>query len=282
MRTALALAIFAVLFLSGSTGFAEPRITARLSQNQINTSQSSEFLIQAEWPRSEAQYQFALPNLPLKNLKAELRGQSQETYPGEGGEWTRKIFTFLLTPQKPGNAEIQAFSLPYIDPALQKGGTFEVPAQKLTVRKPGPNPLFYLIPGAFLLAVTGVVVLMIARRKKKAVPEPLSPAKAAGRQFQAMLENADLSRAEVLPEVGRNLRSFLEITYGIQAAHATETELLRSLEQTDIQKEELSAIRNILTGFEEIKYVGRPTEAEYRRLRSDLLRFIHSKQVVSI
>ncbi len=282
MRPAFASLVFVSLLLFSAPVFAAPRIQARLSQNQISASETAVFSLQAEWPRQEAQYQFAFPELPLENLTLVNQGQSQEIYPGEGGEWNRKIFTFELKPVKTGPASVKSFTLSYVDPQQEKNGNFEVQAQPITVFKPGLSNgiMRWSMVGAAILAVFVLAVTTLMGRAKKSRIEiqPLSPARIAADEFKKLLEQQDVSN-DSIPQLNRYLRIFLTEMYKIPAAASTETEISRNLETAGVPKEDRGVIQNILTELEEIKYVGNATEAEFLRLKNDLLRFIHSKQL---
>lgn len=283
MRTAYAAVAFAVFFLLSTPGFAEPRVKARLSQDKIKPTETTTLSLEAEWLRSEAQYSFAIPNLPLENLTVVQQGQSQETYPGEGGaEWTRKTFTFELKPGKPGPAGLSAFELPYIDPELQKGGTAKVPALKVQVKKSGFPVWIFAAAGAVLFVPPIAVLILLKKKKSEAVKkEPLSPAEEAAERFRELLEQQTDVKTLSFPELNQHLRSFLTQTYRIPGTYNTEGELARGLESASLPNDELKTIKTILSDIEEIKYVGTPTESEYRRLRNDLLRFIHSKKAIN-
>jgi hypothetical protein len=284
MRSAFAVAAFIVFSVfPAMPGFAEPTIKARLSQDKATPSEIVFFYIEAEWPRGEAQYQFAIPDFQLENLAILDQGQSQETYPGQGGEWTRKVFSFQLKANKAGTAKIQAFNLPYIDPSLQKGGTHKIEALTLRVDKSGVPKWIWLMTCVILFAPPAVILWLLNRKKTQPMKQPpVSPAKESAERFRELLEQQVAYNDTVLPELNQHLRSFLIQTYRIPESYATESEIARSLESAALPKEELTVLKNILTELEEIKYLGKPTEAEYSRLRNDLLRFIHSKQVSSI
>lgn len=274
-----------LLLLTGREVYAAPHLHAELTQDDIKPGDTTTLSITAEWPKEEAPYQFAFPSLPLQNLKVVRQGQSQEITPGPNGLIDRKIFSFELEPVKPGRAAVKAFNVSYVDPEQQKNGTLPVAAMDITVSK--TRGMAGLIILGILTAVLGVPVLLgyYFHRGRFFHPdktEPDSPIKAAADEFKRLLESSPALDENALPAVDKQLRVFLAEAYRIPAAHTTENELGSHLISAGIPKEELAMIQNILSGLEELKFVGKPTESEFRRLRSDLLRFIHSKQVSAI
>src|SRR3989338_7511409 len=87
-------------------GFADPNLDVALSAKKIHLDQTVLLSIQIEWPKTEADYSFALPELPLKNLTIVRQGESEEVFTRDGGEWTRKTFEIELQAPRKGRGSI--------------------------------------------------------------------------------------------------------------------------------------------------------------------------------
>src|SRR5690349_12178950 len=128
--------LFFFLFCTGSSsGFSDPAISVSISRDIIPFSETTRLTIQAEWPRSEGSYQFALPPLIARNLILIQQGESQETFVSSGQEWTRKTFTLEFRAGEPGPGSIAGFVLPYVNPASQSTGEFSTGELRIMVQK---------------------------------------------------------------------------------------------------------------------------------------------------
>lgn len=265
---------------------ADPTFKVSLSKDKLRPGAAAVLSIQASWPKSEAQYRFAIPEFLMTNLSIANRGESQESFAAGGEEWVRKTFTFELTAGKPGPARIEIFTIPYVDPLLQKNGAFEHPALDLLVGKP---TIFTLRNLAWVSAsgfgILGMIVLagLFTRRRKPApaadkphipMPAAVEAAQEDPFKFRPM---SDLS----ISELSAQFRSFLTESYKLPVPpSATEEEIKRCLERTDISREEMRHITGLLKELNDAKYSGLGSPRDLERIHSGVAKFLQSKQAV--
>ena len=265
--------------------YAEPKLTAALSANRITEEQTVLLTLQIEWPKSEGSYGFGVPEPGLENLSLFRRGESQEFFSRDNQDWTRKTFELELKPLGPGNAEVRAFAVTYVDPAAGRQESFQVSALPLTVQKvPGkgiPPVWLFAGGGAILLGLIALFSVLFTLKKAKPAAEiPLSEEEKTARRIRSMIEGRPLSR-ENFHLITAEFRQFLSEHYKTGRPQATEDEIAGLLKSKNIPHEELQKIQDLLKRIQEAKYLPeQPAAGDYHYLPREILSFIESKKTV--
>ncbi len=263
---------------------AEPKIEVSLSGKQVTADQSTILQIQAEWPKSEGAYSFALPDLKLQNLIYIQQGQSQENYNQGDTLWTRKIFTIELKAEpKKKEGIIGAFSLPYLDPETQKGGTLEVGEQRVRIHTPLPSWLWPSMGGILALAsgVGGWLALRANKRKKEASIAPLQDAPELGKVKALIERRGDKQAKDLLLDLDATLRQFLTSYYqlGLERS-AGENQILRGLKAKQIPQEEIAPVEKLFNEMGQAKFAANAvSESELRDFQREIIRYLETKKV---
>jgi hypothetical protein len=270
-----------IFFFLAPPAFSDPQLDARITQNKIRVNELTEYQVQIEWPKKEGQYSFALPEPQLENLMLVNQGESQEVFSKEDGEWTRKVFTFELKPEKKGEGRVKGFMLPYINAALGKKGTFDVSEIKVSIKNP-PFPWVKWGIGLAVLAlsIAGAVFFMTRRKRKEreeiANPE-LSEEEKSAKRIRSVLENQ--SPKEALYQISAEFRSFLADHYQIKHGKS-ENELLIGISEANISNEEKNLIRGLIEKLAEAKYGTMISDSDLKRLEQQILEFVEGKRVL--
>ena len=269
-------------FFIAAPVFAKPEVDSSLTAQKISIQETTELKIEAFWPRQEAQYVFAFPELPVHNLTVIRQGQSQETFRKGEEDWIRKTFTFELKPEQTGKASIREFDLPYIDPVLQKGGKFEIPRFELEVTKAplsGRAILLMSIGVASFFLLSALIFLKVTHKPK--VVETITPQQAAARKIQSLAMDAEADdRKGMLYVIGAEFRDFLTENYQLKTNKFSDDELLSELKSKNVVIEDREKIKKIFDRMQEAKYMGaKVTADELKILQRDILRFIEGKKI---
>ncbi len=268
---------------------AEPKLDVVLSNQKISLEETTSLSIQVEWPRKEAQYTFAFPKLRFNFLTLEQQGESQETFIQSGEEWLRKTFLITLKPQGIGQGKIDSFVIHYLDPSNQKGGSFTVDEQFITVTRPpfklSSLHLLLLTAGGGGAVILAVFFLLWRGRAKKAVKS----SDASSEQHQAVNAAKAIAEAyskksqkDLLHELSTLLRHFIHEQYKSKAAQMTDQELLDYLKtQSQIPRYECDSIQKMFNQLHEAKFAGTQlNEREFNHLTKEVIHYIEGKQVV--
>jgi hypothetical protein len=264
--------------------FAKPSLDTQLSADKISIDEMAEFTIQTAWPRQEAQYSFAIPELPVQNLTVVRQGQSQESFRKGEEDWVRKTFTYELKPSVTGKTGIREFEIPYIDPVLQKGGTLLVGAQELEVTKaPLSNRqlLSISLTAAALFAVGAAAFLVKARKPKAAPPETITPQQAAANKIKSLIQNAEAhDRTSMLSVIGAEFRDFLRENYQLPGPRMADDEVIAELKRKNVIVEDREKIKIIFNRLQEAQFMGAGVTADdLKLLQRDILQFVEGKKI---
>ncbi len=272
-----------------SSLWAEPKLDVVLSNQKVSLEETTSLSIQVEWPRKEAQYTFAFPKLRLNFLILEQQGESQETFIQNGEEWLRKTFLITLKPQGIGQGKIDSFVIHYLDPANQKGGSFTVDEQFITVTRPpfklSSLQLLLLTAGAGGAVILAVFFLLWRGRAKKAAKTPND----SSEQHQAVTaakkiaeEYSKKSQKDLLHELSALLRHFIHAQYKITAGQMMDEELVDYLKrESQIPRSECDSIQKLFNQLHEAKFAGVAlSEREFNQLTKEVIHYIEGKQVV--
>ncbi len=278
--------IFMVILLGGrGLVYAEPQIDVSLSAQKIPANQTVTLQIRAQWPKAEAQYAFALPELSLKNLSVVNQAESQETFRQGQQEWTRKIFLIDLKPGQSGEGIVKAFVLPYVDPALQKGGRFEVPDQRVRVT---PPPVSALIVTTGVLIPSTIILFALFRfyvRKRTVTLKtklPQSLEEGTLEKMKAIVSKPHASNPKTWAyELAGEFQTFLARYYKISSERAVEKEIFEILTSQGASSEEIKTLRRLLERLHEAKFAGGEiSAAEFYELQKDVMRYVEAKRPV--
>jgi hypothetical protein len=270
-----------VFFVSSQAG-AEPALEVTLAPESVHTGETAALTIQVSWPKEEGNYSFGIPTPAMVNLQLVNQAQSQETFLESGKEWTRKTFTYELTPEKPGQGIVESFSITYVNPAAvpPTPAQWDVQTLSLKVEKPPFKAPVWLKPvvGLTALAAGGAVLLGLLRsRKSRCCSIPHDDIKQTIEEA-ALLE---LQKAESVHALSRVFREFLSRRYSGLSSKQSESEMTAAVQTIDIPREEIQSIQALLEQLGEAKYTG-PSQAEFQMkdLRQKITAFIESKRVV--
>lgn len=279
------LILFTLLLFPLSTPlWAEPALDVALSKDRIKADEITELKIQMAWPKTEGTYSFGLPELRLENLTVTNESQSQESYIHNGEEWTRKLFTMELTPQKPGEARVEGFIIAYANSNVANSvGQFPVETLKVTIDKPA-----FKMPGWLLKVLAGIAGVgallyigghLFRRKTSKQKGSPVITQKIESPMTQA-LERLEKS-GDSISEISKVFREFLAGYYSGLSARASEPEMASELQKLNLPTEDLKTVQRILGEMGEVKFMGRSlSDSEFKQLQKEIAEFIESKRVV--
>jgi len=275
------------IFLSNKTALAVPVLNVTLSSKSIHLDESASLTIDISWPKSEAQYSFAFPDLRLKNLVIDRQGESLETFIRDDQEWKRKIFSLILKPSQVGEARVGAFTLPYIDPASQKGGDFKVDEQIIQISKPPFKwkPLYTWIALIVLAIPAAGAAGFFSARSKRAKMAALPNAESAKNNLLSRLQslanpNPSIGQQEQMAELEVIFYQFLEEHFSINARQLSEGQMASELNRLNLSPDEIRTVQKFLEKIREVKYTGFVlSNSEWSYLVKEVTRFIEGKQV---
>lgn len=279
--------ILGLFYFSHPIFGAEPQFEVDLSSDTIRLDETALLKITIEWPKEEAPYAFAFPDLPLKNLEMTRRGESQESFFRNNREWTRKTFTLEFKGRETGEGRIETWTLPYIDPARQKAGRFTISEQRIRIKgrpfpfRGIPPILFTSLLVLFLSIVSGFLYI----RKKRTPPgrapvQEVSPYAGVIERFKTMGRESKPTR-DKLYELSNEFRRFLTDYFHLQNQALSEEQILELLNQRDLSREESAQLRSLLLKLHEAKFAGLSlSSSEFDRLQTDILHYVEGKQVL--
>ncbi|HXV28190.1 MAG TPA: hypothetical protein VD913_04415 [bacterium] len=268
---------------------SEPSLDVVVSKQKIPLEDMTTLTIQVSWSKAEGRYTFAFPKLQLKNLSIEQHGESQETFLQAGEEWVRKTFLITLKPEKIGEGKIDGFILHYIDPSTQKGGSFTVSPQTVTITRPQWKASPYLVI-ILLAGAAGVTIFLISyflwpgHHRKQLEPEkiPSSSEKALDSLKNTLLLKGEKSYKDLLHEMSIILRRFIGDHYQIPVGQMTDHELLANMRKNaGVSRQEADIVQKLFDQLHEAKFTGTTlTDREVDHLARNLTVFIEGKQIV--
>ena len=268
---------------------AEPKLDVVLSKQKIPLEETAALTIQVEWPRNEAHYTFAFPNLQLNHLAIEQHGESQETFIQDGEEWVRKTFLITLKPDQIGEGKIESFIIHYLDPSTQKGGSFTVPEQSIAVVRARVKISPYLVMTLLSVAVGAIIFalsyfLWPGRFHKAAdAADDLSVEQKALNTFRELIDQkGKKTQTDLLHHLSTNLQGFVRNYYKIPAGQITDQELLTELKnQPDLSRQEWDRLQKLFDRLYEARFTGTNLSGkELDDLMKDIIHYIEGKQVV--
>lgn len=283
MKIKFSVGVIVFLLLCGGAVLAAPEIKVTVFPEKISSDQTVQLQLEIQWPKKEAQYSFAVPPLRLKNLSILRQGESQENFRRDEDEWTLKTFLMELQPLSAGKGVVQPFTLPYIDPASQKGGSFEVAEVVIPITKPPwkASGLFFGF-GVVLLLLPGTAILLFLLKKKQpsaALADLLPQNEIALQKIKSLSAHTNPSR-DLIFKITTEFRRFLADYFDIAGRQLTEDELLAALKNKNLDREEFGRIAGILTRLRDSKFGTELSSAELKILEKDITQYLQSKQIV--
>ena len=137
--------LLACLSMGCPIAWGAPEVQTRLSTSHIRVSEAVDFEIKIRWLKKEGQFSFALPELKFQNLTFVKQASTLESIMMNGQLWEQKAFTFKLRAVREGQGGIEGFSLPYIDPNTQAGGSLDIMPHGITISaKPIPKMQYFI------------------------------------------------------------------------------------------------------------------------------------------
>lgn len=277
---------FAISIITPNAGLAAPQATVSATKGEVAVGESFLYEITLTWPQDEADYKFALPDLPLSNLALLRRGESQESFIANNRVWLRKMFTYEFQALREGEASIHGFALPYIDPSGQKGGTLRVSETRLRVRPAQAPWSKHLAWVAALVLAVGASMggWLLVHRKKNSSPH-LAP-QDLSREEKAIQEIRTLDPVqgplETIKVLNQSLRRYLIETYELSARMATDREILQSLRgRHEVAREEIRLLEQIFDQLDELKFAGRRADSKaVAECTERIVHYLQSKRVV--
>lgn len=282
-----------LLFLLGVLSFlppasAEPSLDISLSKNKIQMGESSELRLQVSWPKTEGPYRFAIPKLQLQNLTLTNQGQSQEIFIKDGVEWTRKIFTMTLAPTGPGKGLIKESLLSFVDSsAISTDGArpLQTPQLQIEITKPPFQIPFWFkaLLGGLAIFAAGALGLgwTLKNRGRQTAPTD-SPETKAFKEWQSKIQSQVFDSNESVAGLSKTLRDFLADYYQLQTSSRSESEIIQSLEEKELPREEIKFLQELLGRFREALYTGqRLSQQDFQYFKNKVLDYIQSKQTIS-
>lgn len=278
--------IVAGVLLKPTLALAEPHLEVSLSRQAVTLKETSILTIQITWPKDEARYVFALPELVLRNLAVERLGESEESIIRSGIQQTKKTFLIELKPLQPGEGHIPEFNIPYIDPSVQKGGSFTISEQKIAILKPPFQFPVQACLAAIAIPLTLFLIWSRLRVQKQAKGRefqtgPTPQEEALEKLKELIARPSSKSDKERLYEWSRGLRQFVADFYGIGSDRLTESEILEKLKTKEIDRHEIEDLYKLFDRLHEAKFIGAEMpDADLKHLQNDLLQYIEGKRVL--
>lgn len=275
---------FLLLFFAVPRSYALPSLDVSLDHQTITREETAQLQIQIEWAKSEGNYLFALPLLPLKNLKVTNHAESQETFIKDGAEWTRKTFQLQLTPSSTGKGEVESFAFNYINAGTQETYQFNVSPLELEIRKvpfkwKSVINAWTITPAAVILGIGILTPFLLRKRLMNTAPELSSQEKAVLKVREASEKQSFVPEAPA--QFDRIFREFLADYYGIQTLKISENEIVSSLKEKSLSPDEIKTVQRLLERFKEMKFTSF-NETDFTLIKRDLAGYIESKRVVGL
>ena len=174
-----------------------------------------------------------------------------------------------------------AILIPPPAPPTAVTGTNDIRGIKPPVEIPSGWAWLYWTAGALLVValVATVILIWLAKLKRRAIPPPVPPHVSARLKLEAALLTIGDPRA-FCTAVSDAVRVYLEERFELRAPDRTTEEFLRDLQKTSALNE---AQKASLSGFLEqcdlVKFARfEPTEAALRELHESALRLVHETQ----
>ena len=239
-----------------------PRISVSKLPERVVISEPISLAVTFSWQGGDDQFQFLIPEIPIRNLKLVQIAQASE----KGGRSTTKKFTFEFEPIQTGEAVIESFSFPY----QTKGGDHlvknEIKGARLKVVNKFPDPFGKPLAGLLvavgsLLGLVGFAYGLIHQRKKgaaKLVKTPkiasLETKKLNDLQALKSKSQSDLESRELFVKLSQ-----LFSDYCVQKWGACSREFFVSHETgKEIKEENTKAALVLLDQIETFKFSGEP------------------------
>ena len=170
-------------------------------------------------------------------------------------------------------------------PPTTTAGTNDIRPIKPPVSVPNPWLWVFWISGGLLtlaLMLT-VLIVLLARQKRRAIPVPIPPHVRARQKIDAALQLIGDPRA-FCTAVSDAVRVYLEERFTLRAPERTTEEFLRDLQRTSVmtaqQKESLASF---LEQCDLVKFARfEPPESSLRELHEAALRLVHETQYESV
>lgn len=275
------LSFFLAFLITTPQAFSDPAADVSLSKNKINAAETAELKIQFQWPKSEASYTFAVPELPLQNLTVSNQAESQETFLKDGQEWTRKEFIFDLSPKGTGEGVIGDFPIIFVNPAGGVQGQYAVSSLKLQISKAPVKR--NILPYVFVLggiAAGFLAVSLFFKKKPAKTPEVPAQVKAV-LDIKGRIQTAQVSQENAVINIGREFREVLKEIYDI-SIRGSESDIVAALKGKNVPADEVKFIERTLNQIREVKYTGQNlSDLDFQILKKEITTFIDSKQILS-
>ncbi|MDD5216554.1 MAG: hypothetical protein PHS88_00465 [Candidatus Omnitrophica bacterium] len=244
--------------------------------------------IKIQWPKSEALYAFLFPQVKMDNLQLQTQGESQESFLSDGEPWVRKTFSLTFLPVRSGEGRIRAFTLGYIDPSTQKGGSFQIEDQLIKVhRKRIPKKLLNQIfagAGTVIgLFVIAIIFFMKFGRKTDVPKHAIDlKAEAALAKFEAMVEaRGGKTTKDLLQEFSVFLRNFVTEYYKVDMRHTAIPDVLEDLKALGVSRQEREFLRHLFDILSEMRFSGSGlSDSEFDGLQNEIKNYVSGKRIV--
>lgn len=268
---------FKIIVAQDSTGIATEfmvKVTGEIDRRQVPLNRLLKFTVQIEWTGDVSRYQISELEDPILNNFEVFSTSSADYRMNEGGiDRATKTFEFMLKPQALGMGYIEGVMTKYID--NQTGEGHHLVTNRLTVEviesepDPGSQSRFYkwIVLTVVLLALFGVVVFWqwnrIKNKKKTAETievVPLEEEFLTTLKETVIIGSPQLDIKEAFSLLSKIIRKYLMQKYEIAALEQTSDELVSSLANAGVDKNDVNNLSEILTVCDVAKFAGSDTD----------------------
>jgi len=249
-----------------STSVYEVRVQASTSDTRVPLNRSVKLILQISWAGTmdtvtvENIEDPVLTNFEITGTSAANRIEAS----AQGKKSVREI-TYNLKPKGLGMGYIEPVSVTYLEKST--GKSYKVTTRrfgiKVTDAVPDPEerkfPYVWLI-ALVLLSLGGTVYYMV--RRKNASDDDENMEEQAPAEEECLLELKNIIRGKtedadtILTSLLRSFRQYLSREFGIGAMEATSSEVIRLLEETEMEESFLKRFDKIFSRADVVKFSG--------------------------
>ena len=273
----LLLALYACSTIYASLPVQNTKIelSSQIDQTKVPLNRTLQLKVTLSWPGESDDYsllQFDGPS--LTNFEITGTSTTKRSELREGGTRIFNDYTYTLKPQELGMGYIEGVTAKVHNNHSDQDETLTTERIPVEIIDPVPEPGKSSVPSIFLWAP--IIVFLLAcfwffRTMKKKRQPPLEPETPIESVFlEELKDSLNLDQPnlrEDFTQLSKLLRRYLTKKFSVRALETTSDELVIDLESTDMEENQISSVREILTRSDEIKFSGMEGS------REELIRF---------
>ncbi|GBD94654.1 hypothetical protein BMS3Abin05_02265 [bacterium BMS3Abin05] len=244
------------------------KLSTQIDRTQVPLNRTVLLRASLTWEGDPDRYEIVdFENPALTNLEIIGTSTSNKTEVTAGKVFTRRDYAFTLKPRELGMGYVEGIIIKYRDPASDK--EYSLVTQRISLKVTDPVPEGHaaghwpvtILYAAIIIIIIGLFWFFLVYKKSKKTGMPIEEVPPIEETYlRSLKEMIDFNKPDLkndFSQLSKHLRNYLAEKFDLPAIKTTTIELIRIMEEREMEERLISQTKEVLGIADEIKFTGR-------------------------